>query len=230
MTIQYLSDLHLEYADNEAWLRKRQIRVAGDVLVAAGDMFYLDDSSLGSNFFCEWAADNFEQVLIVPGNHEYYGGCDVMGAGHSWQYKIKSNVGYYQNNTVRIGDTDFILSTLWSYIPPDRQSITEFFLNDFHRIRYRGRLLTPEDFNREHVRCKAYIRRAVAGSIGAPPRGGHASCAHAAVFAQKVHAHPRRTAGECLRDRYDPLHFRRADRLLDLRAFAFEHRCRHRRY
>lgn len=49
MTIQYLSDLHLEYADNEAWLRKRQIRAAGDVLVAAGDMFYLDDSSLGSN-------------------------------------------------------------------------------------------------------------------------------------------------------------------------------------
>lgn len=164
MTIQYLSDLHLEYADNEAWLRKRQIRAAGDVLVAAGDMFYLDDSCLGSNFFCKWAADNFEQVLIVPGNHEYYGGCDVMGAGHSWQYKIKSNVGYYQNNTVRIGDTDFILSTLWSYIPPDRQSITEFFLNDFHRIRYRGRLLTPEDFNREHVRCKTYIRRAVAGS------------------------------------------------------------------
>ena len=49
------------------------------------------------------------QVLIVPGNHEYYNFSDVMERGFQWKWMLRENVGYYQNQVVRIDDTDFVL-------------------------------------------------------------------------------------------------------------------------
>lgn len=57
-------------------------------------------------------------MLIVPGNHEYYNYSDVMEQGLQWRWIFRENVGYYQNQVVRIDDTDFVLSTLWSRINP----------------------------------------------------------------------------------------------------------------
>lgn len=57
--------------------------------------------------FWKWASDNYRQVLIVPGNHEYYNYCDVMERGLQWKWMFRKNVGYYQNQVVRIDATDF---------------------------------------------------------------------------------------------------------------------------
>lgn len=164
MRIQYLSDLHLEFKDNAEFLKTHKMRATGDVLVAAGDILYLDDKAVKDSFFIRWAADNFEQVLLVPGNHEYYGGHDVADGGGSWEYKLMDNVSYYNNKVVTIADTDFILSTLWSHIPPENEQPISIFLNDFHRLRYGGRAFTPSDYNREHARSLAFVREAVGSS------------------------------------------------------------------
>lgn len=164
MKIQYLSDLHLEFKDNSEFLHSRRLKVTGDVLVVAGDTYYLDDGHIGDSFFLKWAADNFGQVLLIPGNHEFYGGYDVADGGSSWECRLGPNVGYYQNKVVTIGDTDFILSTMWSYISPENQQSIGYFLNDFHRLRYRGRKFTPDDFNTEHAKSLAFIKLAVAES------------------------------------------------------------------
>ena len=114
--------------------------------------------------FWKWASNNYREVLIVPGNHDFYGGSDVLAYGDSWSKEILSNVHYYQNMVVRIDDTDFILSTLWSYIPPQDEYFVSRGLNDFRQILYGGRRFTVEDFNVEHQKCLAFIKRSVAES------------------------------------------------------------------
>ena len=81
MKIQYMSDLHLEFSDNSRWLKHNELPVTGDVLVLAGDIFYLKNEVAPLANFWKWASENYRQVLIVPGNHEYYNYCDVMDKG-----------------------------------------------------------------------------------------------------------------------------------------------------
>lgn len=149
MKIQYMNDLHLEFSDNSRWMKHNELPVTGDILVLAGDIFYLKNKVAPLSNFWKWASANYRQVLIVPGNHEYYNYCDVMDKGLQWNRKFKNNVGYYQNQVVRIDDTDFIMSTLWSRISP----IDEYFvwkgMNDFRQIMYNGKLLQTEEFNKK---------------------------------------------------------------------------------
>jgi predicted phosphohydrolase len=74
---------------------------------------------------------------------------------------LKDNVGYYQNQVVRIDDTDFILSTLWSYIPPTHEYVVSHGLNDFYQTLYEGHQLTVDDFNRMHQFCLDFIKQSV---------------------------------------------------------------------
>ena len=100
MKIQYMSDLHLEFCDNSRWLKHNELPVTGDILVLAGDIFYLKNRIAPLNNFWKWASANYRQVLIVPGNHEYYNYCDVMDNGLQWNWMFKNNIGYYQNQVV----------------------------------------------------------------------------------------------------------------------------------
>lgn len=84
-TIQYMSDLHLEFPENSMFLKQNEIPVTGEVLVLAGDIFYLKDRIAPRAKFWKWASENYRQVLIVPGNHEYYNYSDVMERGLQWK-------------------------------------------------------------------------------------------------------------------------------------------------
>ena len=117
MKIQYMSDLHMEFRKNRELLKKEiVVEPTGDILLVAGDCMYLNDIILPKLRFWKWAEENYRQVLIVPGNHEYYQNYDITSHGDSWQREIAPNISYYYNKVVRIDDTDFILSTLWSRI------------------------------------------------------------------------------------------------------------------
>ncbi len=164
MKIQYMSDLHLEFRDNMQYIKDNEFPVTGDVLVLAGDTAYLRDTTVPNLRLWKTLLKNFRQILIVPGNHEFYGYGDVLEYGDSWHRMFLPNVGYYQNRVVRIDDTDFILSTLWSHIRPQDEYFVARGMNDFRQIRYGGRRFTTDDFNAEHEKCLAFIKEAVEAS------------------------------------------------------------------
>ena len=104
---------------------------------------------------------NYQQVIVVPGNHEFYKGFDLGTLEDGFDLEIRPNVHAYYNKVVRIEDVDFIVSTLWSKIELKNAYYTERCITDFHRIVYKGERFNFSDFNQEHERCASFIKRAV---------------------------------------------------------------------
>lgn len=164
MKIQYASDLHLEFAENWRYLREHPLEKAGDILVLAGDIGYIGDENYSLHPFWNQVADQYEQVLVIPGNHEFYKYYDIASLQEGELVRIRSNVKVYYNAIVNLGEVDMILSTLWAHIPLQDAFATESGVTDFHRIMFEGETLTFEQFNKEHERCMDYLRRACESS------------------------------------------------------------------
>lgn len=164
MIIQYASDLHLEFADNWSHLKRNPLEVTGEILLLAGDIGYLGDDNYSSHPFWDWASENYSQVIITFGNHEFYKYYDISTLQDGFCHEIRDNVKCYYNAIVPVGDIDVIVSTLWAIIEFENSYFTEQCVSDFRRIRYGDRLLSSAEFNREHRRCREFIENSVKAS------------------------------------------------------------------
>ena len=163
MRIQYASDLHLEFSQNRHYLQQHPLEVCGDVLVLAGDILYLCHNYKEDPFW-DWASENYQQVIVTLGNHEFYHDSDINDYSDGRTIRIRNNVNAYYNRVVTIGDTDIIVSTLWARIHPAEAFVTRNNVSDFYQILCNGHALTVDDFNNEHERCLSFIKNAVAES------------------------------------------------------------------
>lgn len=164
MKIQYASDLHLELSDNSRWIGKNPLEVAGDILILAGDIVYLGSEAHMKHPFWDWCAENFRQTLVVPGNHELYGGFDAGQLAKEFSLTIRENVRYYNNKVVTIDGVDIILSTLWANINIGDAFMVERSINDFRRIVCDEERLTFTKFNQMHEESLRFIKQAIAAS------------------------------------------------------------------
>ena len=169
LKIQFVSDLHLEFPDNRAWLAAHPLEVTGDILLIAGDSAYLDLPDSGCETykaydFWDWASRNYKQVIVCLGNHDFYGYYDLATMPDGYCLDIRPNVKAYYNSVVHLPDVDIIVSTLWSFIEPDIDFIVERSVSDFYRIKYEGHRLNAQNFNAEHERCLAFIKQSVTES------------------------------------------------------------------
>lgn len=162
MKIQYASDLHLEFADNSRFLKEYPLETAGDILVLAGDIGYIGDDNYSKHPFWDWASENYERTIVVPGNHEFYKMFDIDKLYNGWVLDIRSNVTCQYNTVIPLGkDTELITTTLWAHIPLEDAFRTEAAVSDFSRIRHGSSTLDFNRFNEEHYRCFCFLEQSV---------------------------------------------------------------------
>lgn len=71
----------------------------------------------------------------------------------------------HYNSVIHLApDTDLIVSTLWAFIHPIEEYLTERCVSDFKRIRNGKYRLSAERFNIEHEKSRRFIEKAVAES------------------------------------------------------------------
>jgi len=163
--IQYASDLHLEFTENGSFLKNNPMIAVGDILVLAGDIGYIGDDNYDKHPFWDWASENFRQVIVVPGNHEFYKMFDIDKLYNGWCYSIRKNVCCYYNSIIKLDkNIEIIVTTLWSEIKIQNAYTTENAISDFRRIRYGSNFLDWKRFNAEHYRCMNFLKTSVTKS------------------------------------------------------------------
>ena len=155
MTVQYASDLHLEFPLNKEFLKTNPLQPVGDVLLLAGDIVPFAVMDKHKDFF-SYVSDHFQDTYWIPGNHEYYY-FDLAKKSGVLNENIRSNVHLVNNLSIQYPDARFIFSTLWSKISPANQWQMERSVSDFQVIQYNRHRLSAEQFNRLHEESLQFI-------------------------------------------------------------------------
>jgi len=131
----------------------------GDILVIAGDTHYLGRDYQKLPIWKE-LAKQFEEVYVLPGNHEYYGGYDLSNHSGEVKQPLRRNVWLVNNTVIDKPDVQLIFTTLWSKI---EQHVAPVLLgmNDFKRIRYQGKVIGIDHYNQLHQNALTFLIHAL---------------------------------------------------------------------
>ena len=164
MKIQYCSDLHLEFDQNNNYLLRKPLPVTGDILILAGDIVPLHDEYLNNPFF-SFLADHYEKIFWVPGNHEFYHK-DLIDFSDSYNISLRSNLNIVHNIDLQYENIHFIFSTLWSEISNSNARIIEGGVSDFSCITFNNRKFRASDFNNLHEGSLRFIEQSLNNKTG----------------------------------------------------------------
>ena len=163
MKLKVLSDLHLEHC-----VACQVYPVGeGDVLVLAGDIFcakhFKTDGYIHQVYdrFLSDCSKNYNKVLYVLGNHEFYG-YNYEGAKKKLKENLPDNFHLLDNDTITINNWNFIGFTLWTDFR--NENALEMMdaaqcMNDYKviRIGHNYRKLNPNDTLDFHKESKNYL-------------------------------------------------------------------------
>jgi Icc-related predicted phosphoesterase len=160
MRIRVLSDLHEEYASKLGALEFEAI--AADVTILAGDIA----NGVDAVAVAARAAFAQSQVILVPGNHEYYGGRlgSVLQAMRQAASALP-NVHILDQNSITIQGVRFLGATLWTDYALHGEDTVEDAIEsatprmvDYRMIRTdSGELFSAEDSIAIHRRDRAWL-------------------------------------------------------------------------
>jgi Icc-related predicted phosphoesterase len=159
MRIQYCSDLHLEFEQNNDFIIKNQLSVCGDILILAGDIVPLHDELLTDPFF-RFISDNYKKVFWVPGNHEFYHR-NMNEFSNSFNIELNDKISIVHNVELYYEDIRFIFSTMWSKISRSNEKIIEQCVSDFKCIANNNRNLKAKDVNVYHEESFRFIQQSL---------------------------------------------------------------------
>jgi predicted phosphodiesterase len=181
VSVQYMSDLHLERIKYNY-----QIVRAAPILILAGDIGRFCDYDLYRNFLAQ-QCDKFDSVLLVAGNHEFYGCSRAEGLDAA--AKLVKDPGmhgrlYFLNrDRMDFPDSNLIIlgCTLQSHIAPDYTALT----NDFRRIKD----WTVGAHNEEHNKDLDWLRESLHSLSASNPKPNIVIVTHYAPLSERT-CHP----------------------------------------
>lgn len=168
MKIAILSDLHLEHGNEVDFSG-----IDADVLVLAGDCIvaavidnprWSAQQELFEDVFAS-ASSNFEHVLYIMGNHEYYHSdfATVEPRVREW-LKQWPNVQMLEQQHTSINGVRFVGATLWSDTSRDPYAaLNTSLLGDFQVIRDGASNLRLVSYQFQHERAFEYLQHACSG-------------------------------------------------------------------
>ena len=165
MKLLIYSDLHLKY-QSEPFTAPEQIKDMVDIVVILGDILEGPES-------IDWASREFpnNKVLFVAGDHEYYGGDFYKRKLEiDLRARLFNNITFLDNSSVKIGDFTFHGGTMWTDFrnttlkETDVKKACKNTIQDFKKIRFGERMITPEDMCSLHYSFKAWLKRAIVGN------------------------------------------------------------------
>jgi Calcineurin-like phosphoesterase len=159
MRFQYVSDLHLEVGQQYS---SYQIPPCAPYLILAGDIGRIVPDYDGLSAFLAIQCQNFEKVLYVLGNHEFYGSTRAQSLAAA--EKLRQDPRLLERlvimNQTRLdindsGETLTVLScTLHSHITPQHADIVKAKIQDFRKIQS----WTVDEHNAEHVNDLGWLK------------------------------------------------------------------------
>jgi hypothetical protein len=173
-----MSDLHLEFDAN--FFPKNEEKA--DILMLNGDicMGALFDKTPESPYhakalefldFFRFCSNEYEEVLYIPGNHEYYRGyIDTTDDIIRETLSVFPNIHFLNNQKWEKDGITFLGATLWTDMN-HRDPITEQYLmssmNDFRIVKWKhdsyGGRFRPSDAAAFHYRTTKFFDEASAG-------------------------------------------------------------------
>lgn len=164
MKVKVASDLHLEFLNS---FEEIPDLGTADILVLAGDIFpakYLKTNGKLKDIYLQFVdkcSKDFLHILYVFGNHCYYG-YNHEGTKKKIKENLPHNFHILDNDTIKIGDWNFIGFTLWSDFR--NENALEMMeaaqvMNDYKVIRITPnyRKLNPTDTLNFHKESKKYL-------------------------------------------------------------------------
>lgn len=143
--MKFIGDVHLEHGpfDIDDSVDDLKLVLAGDVCPLAMEDLWVP--------WIQRVSKQFEQILWVTGNHEYYGSEKEMDELLSdAQRKVPDNVVLTDLGTYTLGSVDIACATLWSFEPDPTLCK---YLGDFKHIKG----LTLELYNELHAVHSEFI-------------------------------------------------------------------------
>ncbi|WP_288831178.1 metallophosphoesterase [uncultured Paraburkholderia sp.] len=161
MKLLVLSDLHNEF---EPIAADAEVIAQADAVVLAGDIHTKDRSVQWAQSFVN---DPAKPVLLVAGNHEFYGGHFDSTLGKLRERAHGTNIHVLENDSLVLGDVRFLGCTLWTDFRLYASNITpaicmrdaQSAMQDFRLIRATPsyRKLYPADTVRRHELSRAWL-------------------------------------------------------------------------
>lgn len=164
MRVRQISDIHLEFCEHNHGVPNLG---SGEILILGGDILCARHFKTNGNLhqvykdFLQKCSDNFEHVIYIKGNHEFYG-YNYEGTFNVLKEYLPNNIHLLENEYIKIKDWIFLCCTLWSDFfneNPLEMMEAQRYMNDYKTIRIGSnyRKLRPEDTLEFHKKSKQFL-------------------------------------------------------------------------